>query len=456
MAGIGFELRKLLKKESYLGLFQAYAYAGIISSGPWILSIIGVQLIGVFSLAVVLPKVSVQQFQVSVTYLLAASLIVTGPLQLAFTRYVADRLFEKSEALVLPNFFGAQFVTLLGSGLLGLPLWWLLFRDLPVTYCLLMLAGFTLLNLIWIATIFLSGMKQYKAIVWIFALGYGTTVTVALWLRPMGLNGLLSGFVCGHYLMLLGLWFLIVRHYPSGQLIGFDFLRHGRMYPALLATGLFYNLGIWTDKIFFWLSPQTSEAVIGPLRASPIYDFPIFLAYLSIIPGMAVFLVRIETDFVEYYERFYDAVREGGSLDQIEKLRNEMVFTIRQGLAEIMKIQVLAILVTIVLGPQILSWLGISPLYLTLLYVDVVATGLQVAFLAQLNIFFYLDRRRLVAVLTGFFMLLNALLTAASISAGPNWYGYGFALALLLTVCLAMILLNRTLERLEYETFMLQ
>ncbi|TAN73700.1 MAG: hypothetical protein EPN14_09695, partial [Gallionella sp.] len=40
MAGIGFELRKLLKKQSYSGLLQAYVYAGIISSGPWILSII--------------------------------------------------------------------------------------------------------------------------------------------------------------------------------------------------------------------------------------------------------------------------------------------------------------------------------------------------------------------------------------------------------------------------------
>ena len=46
MAGIGFELRKLLNKRSYTGLLQAYAYAGIISSGPWVLSIVGIMLIG--------------------------------------------------------------------------------------------------------------------------------------------------------------------------------------------------------------------------------------------------------------------------------------------------------------------------------------------------------------------------------------------------------------------------
>ena len=53
MAGIGFELRKLLQRDSYSGLLQAYAYAGIISSGPWILSIVGILAIGLLSEAFV-------------------------------------------------------------------------------------------------------------------------------------------------------------------------------------------------------------------------------------------------------------------------------------------------------------------------------------------------------------------------------------------------------------------
>ena len=79
-----------------------------------------------------------------------------------------------------------------------------------------------------------------------------------------------------------------------------------------MAVGLLYNLAIWIDKIVFWFAADTGMNVIGPLRASVIYDMPVFLAYLSIIPGMAVFLVRFETDFVEWYDKFYNAVREGG------------------------------------------------------------------------------------------------------------------------------------------------
>ena len=71
MAGIGFELRKILRKDTLFGVLRAYAYAGVISSGSWILSIIGILLIGILSLPFVIPGVQVAQFQVSVTYLIA-------------------------------------------------------------------------------------------------------------------------------------------------------------------------------------------------------------------------------------------------------------------------------------------------------------------------------------------------------------------------------------------------
>ena len=56
MAGIGFELRKLLKKDTLLGLLQAYTFAGIIGSGPWVLSILGILIIGLLSSTVVVPS----------------------------------------------------------------------------------------------------------------------------------------------------------------------------------------------------------------------------------------------------------------------------------------------------------------------------------------------------------------------------------------------------------------
>jgi polysaccharide biosynthesis protein PelG len=457
MAGIGFELRKLLRKQTYSGLLQAYAFAGIISSGPWVLSIVGIMLIGIFSVGVVSPQVAISQFQVTVTYLFLLSLISTGLVQLSFTRFVADRIFAKDEAAILPNFNGLILLTMGLSMLLALPCVVFLFPEQTVLYRLLFVMGLGVMSAIWVATVFLTGMKHYKAIVLIFFLGYSATIVLALLLRSsLGMEGLLLGFVLGHYLLLMGMIWLIYRNYHSDRFIAFDIWKPGAMYVSLMAAGLLFNLGAWVDKLMFWYFPGTGQQVIGPLHASVIYDFPIFLSYLSVIPGMAIFLVRIETDFVEYYIKFYDAVREGATLDYIERMRNHMVYYVQRGLFDIAKIQGIAVLITFALGGVLLESLGISTLYLPLLYVDVVGAALQVVLLGILNILFYLDQRRSVVLLTAVLPLCNMVFTAISLQLGAAWFGYGFAIAMLVTVLLGIWILNRKLEVLEYETFMLQ
>lgn len=457
MAGIGFELRKLLRKRTYTGMLQAYAYAGIISSGPWVLSIVGILLIGVFSIGAVDADASISQFQVTVTYLFLISLILTGLVQLSFTRFVADQIFLKNNDAIMPNFNGLLLLSMSLSLVLALPAAAFLFPEQSALYRLLFAIGLTVMSAIWIATVFLTGMKHYHAIVLIYFLGYATTIGLALMLRRLsGLEGLLLGFVIGHVLLLLGMIWLVYRNYNADRFIAFDIWKPGAMYRSLMASGFLFNLGAWIDKILFWYHPDTGQAVIGPLHASVIYDIPIFLAYLSVIPGMAVFLVRIETDFVEYYVKFYDAVREGATLDYIERMRNHMVYYVRRGLFDIAKIQAIAVLVTLVLGEAILQFLGISTLYLPLLYIDVIGAALQVVMLGILNVLFYLDQRRAVLLLTGLLPVFNLVFTALSLQLGANWFGYGFAFAMLLTVLLGLWVLNRKLENLEYQTFMLQ
>jgi uncharacterized membrane protein len=332
-----------------------------------------------------------------------------------------------------------------------------MFPEQTVLYRLLFVVGLAVMSAIWIATVFLTGMKHYRAIVFIFFVGYSATLGLALLFRPfLGMDGLLLGFVLGHYLLLMGMIWLVYRNYHSDRFVAFDIWKPGAMYLSLMATGFFFNLGAWIDKLMFWYFPDTGQQVIGPLHASVIYDFPIFLSYLSVIPGMAVFLVRIETDFVEYYIKFYDAVREGATLDYIERMRNHMVYHVQRGLFDIAKIQAIAVLVTFALGGVLLEWIGISPLYLPLLYVDVVGAALQVVLLGILNVLFYLDQRRAVLALTMMLPATNVVLTAISLFLGPAWFGYGFALSMLITVLTGVWILNRKLEHLEYQTFMLQ
>ena len=456
MAGIGFELRKLLRAESYLGLLRAYTYASIISSGPWVFSIVGLIAVGVLSLGVVTPDTLITQFQVTVTYLIMASLILTGGLQLGFTRWVADRLFEKRNAEIAPAYLGVMLVTTAVSGSLGWVAALLGFAGASNLYRVLIVVGLTLLANLWITTVFLSGLKQYRAIVALYALGYGMSVLLSYLARPWGLEGLLLGFLGGQFTMWVLMLWLVLRNFPLSRPISLACFGRRQMYVALLAGGTLYNLGVWADKLTFWFTAGTSNPVIGPLRASTIYDLPVFLAYLCVLPGMGIFLVKFETDFVEWYDKFYTAVREGGALQDIARYHDGMQAVVREGLYQILKVQALTLLAVYTFVPQLFAWIGISSLYIPLFLVQAVAASFQVMLLAVLNVFYYLDRRRDVVVLTATLTVLNFALSLLSIHLGPAFFGYGFAVTLLVTLMLGMLLLQRLFRKLEYETFMLQ
>lgn len=455
MAGIGFELRRILNRDSYAATLQAYVYAGLISAGPWVLSIFSVLLVGVMSVSVVVPTAHVVQFLVSITYLMAASLIITGGCQLLFTRFVSDRLYEKRPEALTPNLFGLLALMTGVFGTIGAVVCFGFFADQTFAYRALMLGNFVVLINLWVVVIFLSGMKAYNRILVIMFFGYATMVAAAYVLRHANKEGLLLAFLLGHAVLLYTFLVEVTRQFPIRRRLAFEFLDRRQIFPSLAFTGLFYYLGIWADKFLFWFNHATSEAVVGPLRASEIYDIPIFLAYLTIIPGMAVFLVRIETDFAENYDRFYGAIRGGEALDHVYFLKDQMTASIRQGVLEIFKVQGVTVLLFFLWAEEILELLSISTNYLPLLYVDVVGVSVQMVLMSLLNVLFYLDRRGTVLIITATFFLANVALTLLTQTMGVIYFGYGFVGATMIATFLTIVLLNRIVRELEYETFML-
>lgn len=453
MAGIGFELRKYLEDDSFSGTVKAYGFAGLISAGPWVLSIVGVMLIGIVALMQDIGALPIRQFATSVTWVMGASLILTGLLQLAFTRFIADKLYAQSIELINANLFGALVLTTAVSASIALVLAFAVFHE-AFAYEFLMVGNFVTLSNIWIVVIFVAGLKRFKLILYAFAVAYSTTVVLSLLLLPYGLLGLLAGLLIGHAVLLFLILAVVLPEYPVTLKVRFDFMKRAQIFPSLIAIGFFYNLGIWIDKLMFWLEPSTSEHIIGPLSSSLIYDLPIFLAYLSIIPGMAVFLLRIETDFVQAYDGFFAAVKGNAGLGEIESLGNEMVQSVRQGLFQIIRIQGATILILYLLGPTMIQWLGISEQYVQLYYINLVGVGAQVLMLAVLNVLFYLDKLKQALLITSVLLVSNATFTWISLKMGPLYYGDGFGLSMMLTAVVSLVVLSRELEKIEYHTFM--
>jgi uncharacterized membrane protein len=455
VAGVGFSLRSFAGYPGYAGMLRLYGAAALISSGPWLLSVTGLLVIGLLGTRLDADPHAVERFQVCVTWLLATSLVASGPLQLVLTRFVADREYLGERSRIVPNLFGAL-IAMSGIALLLVMAAALGFRSEPLALVLLLALGFLTLCSVWIVTIVLTGLRRHWPVLTSFALGYFVMLVLGVLLARFGEIGLLSAFVIGQAALLVAALRAIVAELGFDEPIEWACLGRRALRPELMLSGLFYNLGIWADKLVFWFNPSTSRRVAGFFRASDVYDLPVFLAYLTIVPGMAVFLVRIETDFAERNAAFYEAIRRGAPLVRIEGLFDSMLEAVRGAVADIGRTQLVTLIGCWWAGPALLAAFGISSLHLALFYVDVVGVLLQVSMITLISVFFYLDRARFVAKLALLFAGLNAAATWLSQLLGPRYYGWGFVCAAGITASVALLALNRALRFLVRDTFMLQ
>jgi len=466
MAGIGFELKQILKEKSLTAVFKTFGYSAILSSGPWVISMIIILGIGLSNIYFYHTEDPTQtMLKASVTYVsaLALSSVYTGFFQLPFTRFIADRMYEKKHYLILPNFIGTIMATIVGAFLIALPLGIFLFKTQSNLFVLLYTTLFIVLSCVWIANILAASLKLYKQVILFYLLGYVLIYFCAYLFRDYGVVGLLLSFIIGNSLLFILLFLGIIYYYPSynpknQRFIRFDIFKqtYGKFYWKLGFSGMLYNIAIWIDKVIFWFSPIVGYVVIDRLHASMVYDFPIFLAYLSIIPGMAIFFFRLEVDFARAYDKFYRAINRHGTLRQIKYYKQEMINAVTKSIQEILFVQGMFNILLFLSAETLFEILVLPKLYLPLFYVDVIGVQLQLGFMSILAYLYYLDKQKEALLYTLAFVLLNALLTYISIHMGPYFYGYGYSVTLLILFVASIRTLNTILQELDYETFMLQ
>jgi uncharacterized membrane protein len=457
MAGIGFELRKALREDRLLSIVKVYGYSAMLSSGPWVISIVAILFVGFLDVITVKLRGNIIQYQIVVTYAiaLASSMVVTGFLQLAYTRYVADELYAGRDHEMLPSYFGVLIVSWISGFIFILPVALFVFPNQSNLFLIGAISTFLVLSGVWISNILAASLKYYKSVLGAFVLSYGVIIALSVYYGN-SLEGLVFIFFIGNSILLLILMSLIVKSYESSKLISFRFFNRKKFYWSLGFSGLFYNLGVWADKFVFWYHPLTGQLIMGKLRASIVYDLPVFLSYLSILPGMAIMFYRLEADFSEKYRLYFDAVTNGGRLDTIRKYRREMTQVVRLTIRDVIVVQSIINIILFVMADKIFKALNIPLLYIGLFHILTIGAQLQLCFLTILAILYYIDRRICAMWLSLTFLILNGGLTFVTIYLGPYSYGYGYAISLLIVFVMAMIMVRKKFLEFDYETFMLR
>lgn len=454
MAGVGFQLRKMVTWESYTSLFRAYGYSGIIGAGAWMIATISLLLTTLYVHSEHVQALYLRQFLTTVTFLIVNSLIFSSFFQHSYTRYVSDRIFEKSMSSILPSLISVCLIVTVIFGLLCYFLVDFLFPTQSYLYRLFFSSSFILLMNIWICSNLLVGMKKHKELLLSYFLGYSALLIISYFLKESQLIGLMFSFFICQFIVYGGLILFIVREFFAEKLIDFEYYSKEKTYLSLVFVSFFLNMGTWIDKYIFWYNPGTSHAVIGIIRASHVYDLPMFIAFILMIPAFTTFVFRMESDFAIYYDYYYDAIRNGGTLREILEKRDSLVLKSTESIMDILKVQCLVLLFVYLFGERVLNYFKLPELHFYILRTDVLSATFFLILTALLNTLFYLDRRREALILAISLFILNAALTLLTLHLGVLYYGYGFCTALFLCCIGAIYYLNQDFARLEFKTFM--
>ena len=113
MAGIGFQLSKLLNSSDVTSKIKGATASVFLSSGPWLCTILSIAIISL----VMRDRIDIveqQLFRIIINYTYVVSLIGFGLIEMATTRYVADVLYLSQEKIIPTLFAG------LSCGILGI------------------------------------------------------------------------------------------------------------------------------------------------------------------------------------------------------------------------------------------------------------------------------------------------------------------------------------------------
>jgi len=209
------------------------------------------------------------------------------------------------------------------------------------------------------------------------------------------------------------------------------------------------------DKFVFWFMGE-GKLVTGLLYTNLYYDTAIFLAYLTVVPSFAIFMVQVETNFYIKYAYYFRTIENRYDLNMIDSGRLEIVTSLRQALNRLLRIQFFITLLAWLFAEPIFKFLGLPTMMIPIFRYGSIAAFLQALFLILNIIHLYFKDTKPVLINYAFFMVSNFLLSWLSLVLDFRFWGLGYLLSTLMTLVLSFVTLNKTLISLNLFTFMRQ
>jgi uncharacterized membrane protein len=455
MAGIGFELKRVLRQGGVVRFLGVSLAGTAIVAGPWLLSVLGIFLIQRYArLAISEAPVLFSAVIVSSS---AFSLVIFSGLHYVFTRQVSDLIYEEKNreagaallSCVLVTFVLASVIA--AAGILPFRLDGVVSR--PGLFMVSAGALFVATCLNWVLMSFISLLRSYTGILMTY-LGGSLVSFLGTFLLggAFATGGAILGYAVGQWMTTIVLYAMTLARFRPSRPRPAALFSYLVRYRVLFLAGLFYAWATWADKVVFWFA--LGARVRGTwLRVFDPYDLPIFFSILTLIPGLIYFTIETETAFYPRLREFLRSV-SSDTYQRIQEKKYTMIRSLGAGLRGQAALQgivsVVLILAASTLGPALFGpGINVPALRATL-----AAVFFHALFLSLLIFLFYLELYGHAAVSTLVFFFVNLAASVLTARLGDlRLLGAGYLFGGLSGSVMAGIFLIRALRRFDHILF---
>lgn len=449
MAGIGFELNKMARRDDLMGLAGAYLHSAFAIAGPWLFTVLALAF--TTYLYGGSDGTELMNFRGVIVYNFSISLALSAPVYFIITRYLADQIHVKNVTSV-PTVMLESMILVFLFNLAAAVFFYGFYFKMPLELRLAGFANMFLISGVWLLSVYLTALKDFSAVTWTFIVGMTVAVVAAEWLSKYNAAGMVAGYDAGLALIVFVLSARIFSEYPYRLTTEFAIKPFWKKYWELAVGGFCYNAALWVDKWIMWFAPE-AVTLDTKMRFYPDYDSAMFMAAMTIMPSIALFVFSIETNFFHHYRRFYGNILAHASLRRIRQFHSKIIESIVEGTRNILVIQGVLAFLFIVLAPTIFKHLNMMFMQLGMFRLGVLGSFFQVLVLFSTIILSYFDCRRHNMWIFVFYLVANIILTLIFMQQGIEYYGYGFFLASALTFLVAAIVLASHVRKLPYHAF---
>lgn len=430
MAGIGFELKRLFKKQGVFSTIFAGTYATVVTIGPNLIVILALNLMYLLPPYAEMSYYDRELLSSTILYVFVFSLIQVSGVNILLSKHIADKVYmEDYEGIASIAEAGSLLVAGM-TALLGIPFGFAMYQagHLPLYYIFVSYVFFAGLSLTFFYMNIITIMKEFRKITYCFGGSLTAGVVLAYvcvnWIGAPIRDVILAALAVSFTLIAMLMFTRIRRTFPTHGEKGWELLSDLRKNLLLILANLFYVLGLYAHNFVFWLCSDFRIITANLFHSAPTYDMASYLAMLSNISIQVVFVVNVETKFHTAYKTYCESVI-GASGKDIRRAKRDLVETLRRETLYIIQLQAIVNILVYLGAIVLLPRLGIEGVALSMY--PVLSVAYMVIYLVQcLMIYLYYFNDTAGAAVVGLTLLAGVVLgSLISVQLPPSQAGLG-------------------------------